>query len=285
MLGETKLPPSSTPAQPLLTSVQSIAHSQPTIEGVPHIVALVSSFLDVRLVWDIPRACALGDVALLRFIARQEEVNATPWTKDEPLYRPWRFSSASVVAARMGNIEVLRWLLTEYDTESILGKAVEEAAAFGHLDVIEWLHENFFERTFWSGDGITKAVANNHLETAQWLAANTTSRACDGNVSSIAEFGSIEMVKWLKTTGARATIPAITIAAKHGHLDAIQLMVRLWDLSVTMASIDSSATAGHLDVAKWLHDNGASCSADAVNGAAANGHLHVLEWLHKKKIA
>jgi hypothetical protein len=79
------------------------------------------------------------------------------------------------VAAQHGNIDALRWFLTEFDTEAILGNAVEEAASFGNLHVLTWLHENFNERTFWSGNGIVNAVANNHLETAQWLRENTTS--------------------------------------------------------------------------------------------------------------
>lgn len=154
---------------PLLASAQYLARGLPRISGFPHVVALISEFLDCRLLWDLPRACALGDVPLLRGIARLRELHSIEWTKDEPLFRAWQFSNASIVTAQHGDLDALQWLMTGYDTETPVARATEEAATFGHLHVLEWLHRNFSERTYWDGLALTNAVANNDLEMTQWL--------------------------------------------------------------------------------------------------------------------
>lgn len=42
-----------------------------------------------------------------------------------------------------------------------------------------------------------------------------------------------------------------------------------------------AAANGHLDVAKWLHQNRAEgCTEYAMDAAARNGHLEVVQWLY-----
>lgn len=132
----------------LLTSVKYLVRSVGPLAGVPHVAALVSECLDGRLRWEIPRACRLGNVPLLRCIARRWEVMTPEWAKGEPLYRAWKFSNASVVAARRGDLDVLKWLMTEFDTETKVWKAVDEAARHGHLRILQWLRDECNERMF-----------------------------------------------------------------------------------------------------------------------------------------
>jgi hypothetical protein len=38
---------------------------------------------------------------------------------------------------------------------------------------------------------------------------------------------------------------------------------------------------GHLEVLKWLRENGYEWDSEICSGAAKNGHLEVLKWLRK----
>jgi WD40 repeat protein len=68
-------------------------------------------------------------------------------------------------------------------------------------------------------------------------------------------------------------------AASNGHLDVLKW---IHDNGVEMAAIVSEAAArgGHLDVLKWIHDNGGELTARAAASAARGGHLDVLKWIH-----
>lgn len=59
--------------------------------------------------------------------------------------------------------------MTEYDTETTVVKAVEEAVKLGHLHILRWLYDNFSARTFWKEFWDSNVVENCNLETAQWL--------------------------------------------------------------------------------------------------------------------
>jgi ankyrin repeat protein len=45
--------------------------------------------------------------------------------------------------------------------------------------------------------------------------------------------------------------------------------------------MDWAARYGHLETLKWLHQNGKTCTTDAMDYAAMNGNLETLIWLHK----
>ena len=43
--------------------------------------------------------------------------------------------------------------------------------------------------------------------------------------------------------------------------------------------MDFAAMNGHLEVLKWLHQNGKTCTANTIYRAANNGFLKVVEFL------
>lgn len=49
---------------------------------------------------------------------------------------------------------------------------------------------------------------------------------------------------------------------------------------INQYSIDGACIYGHLDVIKWLYNNGAKYSYFAKGNAAVGGHVDVLEYLH-----
>jgi hypothetical protein len=211
---------------PLLASVRCLVRHEPAIAGLPHVVERVNSFVDRRQVVDLPQACAMGSVALLQFVSRWEQLCPIEWAKDEPLFRAWQFSNGCVAAAQRGDLEVLKWLVSEYDTDTRVTSAVEEAARLGHLHILQWLRENCSERVCWNGLALRSAVGGNHLETARWLYEQTSPPKMRRLLELAAKFGNMDMIRWLSTFQGTVTTTAIAVAAENGHLSALKFMVQ-----------------------------------------------------------
>ena len=101
-------------------------------------------------------------------------------------------------ASMYGQLRIVKWFYknrtwlkqTKYDT-----RVMNAAAANGHLDVIEWLHNN-------CTDGCTKsamdgAAENGHLDVIEWLYENRTEGCSTNALHGAAENGHLDVVEWL----------------------------------------------------------------------------------------
>ncbi|GMF22203.1 unnamed protein product [Phytophthora fragariaefolia] len=129
-------------------------------------------------------------------------------------------------------------------------EAMDSAAEFGHLEVVQWLHDNRQEGC--TTDAMDMAACNGHLEIVLWLQNNRT-EGCTTN--------------------------AIDFAAQHGHLEVVQWLHYNRKEGATHYAMDNAATYGHLDVIRWLHVNRSEgCTQSAVVNAINAGHDDVARW-------
>ncbi|KAG7390048.1 hypothetical protein PHYPSEUDO_009010 [Phytophthora pseudosyringae] len=171
----------------------------------------VNAFLDLSPAWNLMRASLAGHMHLVQRLSRRSP---------EPFQRCCQ-------------------------------EAMDSAAEFGHLDVVQWLHANRKEGC--TTDALDMAAYNGHLEIVQWLHENRK-EGCTSN--------------------------AIDFAAQHGHLKVVQWLHYNRKEGATHYAIDNAATFGHLEVIQWLHahrDEGSSQSA--VVNALHGGHEEVARWL------
>ncbi len=198
-------------------------------------------------------------------------------------------------AIETGNLDMVR-LFPDSDFSV---KAMNNAAKHGHLNLVQWLHENRREGcTDWA---VVIAAQNGHLEVVQWLYANMRgwSKGCTNRAMNCAAAnGQLHMVKWLhENTSSLAvlslapgqrrtegcTTRAMDCAAEHGHLHVVQwLHENTRDEGCTTEAMDYAAAYGHLEVVQWLHENRKEgCTIRAMNWASLHGHLEVVQWLHE----
>ena len=71
---------------------------------------------------------------------------------------------------------------------------MDGSAAYGHLEMVKWLHQNRTEGCTTIAMGW--AAGNGHLETVKWLHLNRTEGCTTGAISWAK--GYIEIVKYLK---------------------------------------------------------------------------------------
>jgi len=90
------------------------------------------------------------------------------------------------------------------------------------------------------------------LNIIKWYSKNYNELFTPSTMDWAADYGHLEIIKWLHANGYNGTTDAMNYASLHGYLNIV----------------------------KWLHANGYNCTTDAMDYAAENGHLNVVKWLH-----
>ncbi|RLN89097.1 hypothetical protein BBJ28_00024658 [Nothophytophthora sp. Chile5] len=219
-------------------------------------------------------------------------------------------------AASGGWLEVVKWLWETFADDPDVDlfcemwndriedvsppSAMEEAAANGHLPVLEFLHgvalsmerrkrKRESER---SGDtaktkpqcsvgAMDRAAAGGHLSVVQWLYEHRTEGYTEVAILKAVERGDLAMIQWLYShPNGTFTSWNMDQAAANGHLAAVQWLHEA-GVSCSTLAMNRAASNGHLAVVRWLHTHRTEgCTSNAMNYAAPNGHLHVVQWLH-----
>ncbi|KAE9087779.1 hypothetical protein PF007_g20243 [Phytophthora fragariae] len=162
-------------------------------------------------------------------------------------------------------------------------RAMNGAAANGHLAVVEWLDQN---RT----DGCTveamdSAAAGGHLEVVKWLHEHRSEGCSTAAIDGAAAKGHLEVVQWLhENTRAGCTTSAMDQAAAGGHLNVVKWLHEHRTEGCTTSAMDLAAMYGHLNVVKWLHRNRTEgCTTTAIDETSETGNLRMLQWLQRHR--
>ncbi|AVK75320.1 Ankyrin repeat domain containing protein [Pandoravirus quercus] len=190
--------------------------------------------------------------------------------------------------------------------------AMDYAAGSGHLDIVEWLHENTDRGC--TTHAMDMAAASGHTHILQWLHEHRTegctiaagSTSCSGNVQTVAwlfghlsqEFldplrvfrcaawrGYIDILCWLHANGFVPPYSALMAesAASHGRLDILRWMaMHLADAQFDASTAEAAARNGHLDIVEWLYDNNyrdVISAPQVLTVALTSGHMNVVNYL------
>ncbi|POM61635.1 hypothetical protein PHPALM_29323 [Phytophthora palmivora] len=156
-------------------------------------------------------------------------------------------------AALAGHLHLVQRLSRRYPNkfQHCCQEAMDSAAEFGHLDVVQWLHTNRHEGC--STDAMDMAACNGHLEIVQWLHENRTEGCTSNAIDFAAQYGHLKVVQWLHYhCKAQATHYAMDNAATYGHLEVIQWLHAHRVERCSQSALVNAINAGHEDVAKWL---------------------------------
>ncbi|GAB9469639.1 hypothetical protein Gpo141_00006912 [Globisporangium polare] len=204
-----------------------------------------------------------------------------------------------VGAATRGDLSMLRWLqhnrhhdellivdsprrvrIQERRPRPAVTDAMDNAAAGGFLDVVQWLHAN---RPL---DGCTtkamdQAAAHEHLHVLQWLHEHRSEGCTTAAMDNAAANGHLNVIQWLHENRVEGcTTAAMDAAAREGHLEVVRWLHRHRLEGCTTAAMDESAIRGHLHVFQFLHEHRREgCTVRAATHAAMKGRLDVLAFL------
>ena len=124
-------------------------------------------------------------------------------------------------AASEGLIEVVIYL-SEMGA-SCSTTAMENAARFGHFDVVRWLHFNRSEVC--TTNAMDLAASNGHLDVVKLFHLNRTEGCTTDAIDNAASNGHLEIVKWLHRNRSEGCDRALVNAARHFHLSVVEYLV------------------------------------------------------------
>ncbi|GMF61717.1 unnamed protein product [Phytophthora fragariaefolia] len=212
------------------------------VELLPHVVTLVDEFLN-----PFSSRKKVGRACRLGLPRRALDYAAAR----DPDWNNGQYMAAAAVIR--GFVHVLDWLNENYPERTSWGDGHE---ASGRLDMVRWIHENRSEPC--STEAMDYAAGKGHLEVARFLHENRSEGCTKHAMSSAAANGHLEMVQWLYANRSER-IPgnALRSAAKYGYLDVVQWLSKIvrkeprGDACIQDA-VRIAFEAGHVEVAQLL---------------------------------
>ncbi|KAG3135868.1 hypothetical protein C6341_g21617 [Phytophthora cactorum] len=235
--------------------------------NLPHVLSLVSTFLDDTVNIPLHKACATGSLALLDLavLAIFDPSDTTVEVVEE--------------AASTGQLEVLKFFLEKDSGHTQEQYEVGVGEVDGNGDDHQAIGES--NGVTWGGKDMLLAAQNGHNAIVRWL-QERTGRAQRGHGAVLMYSvlsGDLSLVQWLISRGFQARQDACLVdcAAEEGHLSLLQ-----WLVEHGFAGNERwiQFPSKHLDVIKWLDETGLGNGAgEAFVEACGDGPLPVVWWL------
>jgi hypothetical protein len=95
------------------------------------------------------------------------------------------------------------------------------------------------------------------------------------------QFGNILLFDWIIFIFGKSEISAtygLNIAARNGNLNLMKHMKKHYNFRWSEMTCFEAAEAGHLEVLKWLFEDGCPLKKKICETAAIRGHLDILKW-------
>jgi hypothetical protein len=192
-------------------------------------------------------------------------------------------NNIAAIAARLGDIAMLAWLLSI--GHKLQGGTMKAALAAGNINVLDFLHEKECQLDGFAYDNAANA------EVAQWLYVR---KGMSGRVElqranyTAAEQGKLDILHWTREKNVPYTNVTMRYAASAGT-KAIPTMQYLLSEGCIMDTDDcysAAVTQGSVDVLEWLtQEHNATFSEDSLEVAASEGHINVCIYLRQQGCA
>ncbi|EFA75796.1 hypothetical protein PPL_10851 [Heterostelium album PN500] len=190
--------------------------------------------------------------------------------------------------AAFGSLEVIQFL--HYNrTEGCSKQALDNAASSGDMDLIKFLH---FNRT----EGCTtkiyeRTIMFGQLNVVKWLLENRTEAFTQSAIHSAVHLGHLEIVKTLidsnkpflckkncKLCNNTTTTKTTTKTTLKYHItEDSTLSSKLFEIAISY---------GHLAIVRYFNENfhNVKCSTHSLNSAASRGYLETIKYIYENRI-
>ncbi|KAE9334589.1 hypothetical protein PF008_g13892 [Phytophthora fragariae] len=272
----------SNPVPPLVVAVV-VLRSRSEFQGLPHVTAAVSLFLDTSGAFSPLEACKLGSARLLDRIwhSSHDLVNDSDtsnsmerdpkWLRrflhTDKHYQQYIFSEGLMDAVPRKNLELVQWLLSTFKGLTVSSEVVARACLAGSMETLQLLYANDSRvlgagcgnHVEWGESTLSAAIQSRRSDVVWWLFrhipdANYNLRAA---LWSAVQMGDVLMAEWLVLRGAEwpdlrgERVVAHEVAAL-GRVDVLQWLEERGQLDGVAGMVIKAAEKGRLDTVRWL---------------------------------
>ena len=209
--------------------------------------------------------------------ARFGQTHIFEWFMDQPALNKGPFHWALVLAVKGGHLDILKVFKAradKYPDDDVWHPKwddVRNTAFFeGNVEMVEWaiahgtcrLDTKIFLKELTRG---VMLVFRGRLEMLQWYMARLEvenfpdvinyNKDSGVNMKTAAQFGHLELLKWMGESGFKFTADALTQAAKGGHLECI-VYLRERGCNITPNVSKVTVTFAQIHVLRWAIENG-----------------------------
>lgn len=175
-----------------------------------------------------------------------------------------------------------------------LKEAAATAAAKGHHQILQWLHDNHQSCCHFVGarqSGDTPSSEGHDVEDD--LDPDGPDRTCNARAlldslmgrnpgdlydswvaCAAAKNGHLHILQWAKERGCRMDSYVVSQAVKGGQIEVVK-----WLREEAKCHVEVVEGGGHLAMLKWLREQGCPWTERTAAAAAVGRHTEVLQWL------
>ncbi|KAG9403325.1 hypothetical protein AC1031_005970 [Aphanomyces cochlioides] len=232
------------------------------------------------------------------------------------VHRPEAFTAHTLEGASYGrHLEVIRFLL-EHRQEGCSTQAGDAIMIFCDLPVAQMLVGR--RLTTWTMDRWHETNRDPLVDNGMWISALNKGRVDDlkcfveehgraGELTKLVSVASVEVIEYLSSIdcpldmlqpatvavacalnahGVKFSAMNFSVAAKNNNVDLLAFLHNLHpDISLPLDVMETAAARGHLDLVRYLYENGlGGYTTAAMNEAARNGHLEVVKFLYLHRL-
>ncbi|KAF1795812.1 Ankyrin repeat-containing domain [Phytophthora cactorum] len=264
-----------------------------SMTDLPHVIKLVSLFLDSSVELPLHKACQRGSIDLLERIWDSSDVFSNGTTSNrywslrryictDHHYRQYQFTLSMMDAVRLKKLEMVEWLTDRFQGYTVGTQSANEASCrckrtAGRVGMV--LLEGAQSYVNVNAGVVVMAAEKGHLNIVQWLIdRNTNSKYPTGG------YGHAPGTRTkLTVLGGEASM-AIHTAAVNGHLEVAKYLrarAAAPSDSLQRAQVGSEQIRQRVQLFREFGDalDVAVVSGGTMVITASNGHLEVVKWL------
>mmetsp|Transcript_9717 Transcript_9717/g.14645 ORF Transcript_9717/g.14645 Transcript_9717/m.14645 type:complete len:625 (+) Transcript_9717:132-2006(+) len=190
-----------------------------------------------------------------------------------------------IQAAECGDLIMIKRMMRKKENRIMGTRAIEAAAAKGHLPVIEFLTSLGIIEI---GSALERAALAGHLDVLDFLQQNTIATCTSQVMDEAAIKGDLAVVQWLhRNRPEGCTTAALIGAAANGHREIVEFLVsNRGELGQYMeVAFDAACGGGHWSVIQYAVEVlEVGCSPEGLNRLALRGDIEIMNYLLSKRI-
>lgn len=199
-------------------------------------------------------------------------------------YKPIPTSSSLHYLSSIGNLELLKWFYMNSNNITVFNPIhlLEYSVESGYLETSKWLYSISEINTIGEKEQLKKIIKNaakyGHLHILQWIHNCTKEEIPIDTISLAAANGYLDVVKWIHNTKNYCSLRSIENASQNGFLHVVKWLYFNCHIAkkYIYQAMEGAAINGEFKVLEWL------CSVTNTDSYVSTNY--VTDYLYRRQL-